>query len=380
MASCSIPHVTVSPDSASVEASAETVSPLPCDVPSVPAGVGGGAGNDNEYSSSDDELARTLDAAWDDDDGDDAPPAKLCRLEPTAAESAVFGTVDLVARIATFSPSLHLSQLAALNRCWDGATQVVWRQRACGVLAEAMPLPIAVQVEACVHAHCGARAGPGAYNAKVRQLALNLRGNAGLAARVRAGAVPPDLLVRLPSDEMRTAAAERRDERWRRAAAEAAVRRPPPAHVVNVYRCPACGNPRQWLRRRVRLTDITMATGEHMGRRGWGGGEGARPTPLPPPRPPRRVPRLCRVLRGRAARAAAAEGGGGRCSEGEGRRGDGPSPSWRRGGCSSGGRCAAARAAACGASGESGLKPPRKQYLLISSGTLRIISFATFSF
>ena len=248
----------------SFDATAETTASSPPLHPLSPALVVEAAfGSAIDGSSSDDELARALDAEpWDDDDARRPSPVKLCRREPTDVEVAVFGSVDIAARIADFSPSLHLAQLAGLCRCFDDATQVVWRQRACAVLSEAVPLVIAAQIEACVHAHCGARAGPGGYNAKVRQLALNLRGNAGLAARVCAGTLAPDRLVRLPSDQLRTAAAERRDESWRRAAAEAAVRRPPVAHVVNLYRCGACGCTRQWLRRRVRLTDITMATGE----------------------------------------------------------------------------------------------------------------------
>lgn len=216
------------------------------------------AGDSCSYSS-DDELARAFDAEpWDEEDP--GLLAKRCRREPTAAEVALFGNVHVLVRISSFSPSLHFSQLAVLNRCWDEATQIVWRQRAVAVLSDVATPPLAAQVEACVHAHCSLRAGPGAYNAKVRQLVLNLKGNAGLASGVRTGFLPPDRLVLLSSEQMRTAAAQRRDEGWRRAAAAAAVRQPTPAHVVNLYACPACGCARQWLRRRVRLSDITMAT------------------------------------------------------------------------------------------------------------------------
>ena len=215
---------------------------------------------DRSDIDSDDEFARALDAEpWDSDTTSNVS-VKRWHREPTAVEIAVLSGVDIAVRISSFSESLHLSQLAALSRSFDEATQVVMRQRACGVLSEGIPMFLAAQVEACVYAHCGSRAGPGCYNAKVRQLILNLRGNEVLASRVRNGTLAPDSLVRLSSDAMRTSEAQRRDEQWRRAVAESAIRQPAPAHFINIYACASCGCRRQWLRSRVRLSDITMTT------------------------------------------------------------------------------------------------------------------------
>jgi trimeric autotransporter adhesin len=114
----------------------------------------------------------------------------------------------------------------------------------------------AAATESALFAGCGGRAGPGAYHARLRLLALNLRRSGELRQRVLGGALPAHALVRLRPEQMRTAEQAQRDDAIRRDALAAAVRLPPPHDLADRFRCD-CGSTRQWVRRHVRMQDIT---------------------------------------------------------------------------------------------------------------------------
>jgi hypothetical protein len=204
---------------------------------------------------SSDELAQELDAApWD----TVIVVHRRPRREATIAETAVFASPELGDVIAAFIESRYLVEFAAVCHSCDDAAQRALRRRARELLCERVTAPLALEIEALIFVRCGARAGPGAYNSKIRQLVLNLKNNAALLARVESSAITPTALVTMRSEDLRTAAAQQRAAHWKRAAEEAAVRRPAPAHVVGAHVCVECGSSRQWLRRRVRPSDITM--------------------------------------------------------------------------------------------------------------------------
>ncbi len=197
---------------------------------------------------SDDELAQELDSEPWDVVVIFASPPKQPHLTSNA-ELAVFSSRDLTEHIVSFVDSRYLIEFAAVRHTFYEAAQKTMRRRASSLLSETLPSTLAWEVEDRIYKHCNYKAGPGSYNNKLRQLVLNLKGNSALHARVTSGKILPEDLVHLNSDELRTVAAQKQAAHWKRAAAEAATRRPAPAHVVGTHRCWNCGCTRQWIRR-----------------------------------------------------------------------------------------------------------------------------------
>ena len=199
--------------------------------------------------------------------GDDN--VSVIALVDSPSRAAVLGSADLLPLILTFVSAADLLPSSRVCRDWVAAAQLVVRERARGLLRAtlassstcdatlASSKSVAAATEAALFAGCGRRAGPGAYNARLRALLFGLASNAGLRDDAMGGRIAAAALVALPADRMRNAARAAEDARILAEAARAAVKAPPRPHLEGVYRCD-CGCARQWVRRHCRnLEDVT---------------------------------------------------------------------------------------------------------------------------
>lgn len=199
-------------------------------------------------------------------EGPPPPPADL-------RDAVLHG--DLLRVILAFVGAVP--SMSAVCRAFDDAAQANVRHAARGLLAARLTVSsaapaspattisaarspamrLATGIEGALHAACGSRAGPGAYNAQLRSLVLNLSANADLRARVVDGRLAPAELARLPPSALASDEQRSRTAALLEAAVVAGRRAPPRADVEGLYAC-ECGSARQTVRRVVRMGgDVT---------------------------------------------------------------------------------------------------------------------------
>jgi hypothetical protein len=189
-----------------------------------------------------DDFARELEAAA-------APPP----VPPHLSERVLLDE-GLAGVILSFLPVASWPTLAPTCLNFDVVLQRLTRRRTSELLSAAAPLPppVASAVEAALWRGCGRRAGPGAYNDKLRGLLAGLRANSAVRERLASGRLLAVDAVRLTAEGFITNERAEQDARVReRAIAEARVR-DPPADLVGVHMCSSCGSVRQWVRRHMR--------------------------------------------------------------------------------------------------------------------------------
>ena len=165
--------------------------------------------------------------------------------------------------LALAAPPSCLPTLCLVSKAWHRVATRAQRSSAGRLLHAACgSRPLASATEEALFTGCGGRAGPGAYNARLKTVCVALRSNAALRARALAGALSPRALVALPPVELQTEA-----ERAQHAAAAAALsaasvlpQRPP--SEVGLAVCAACGCTRMWRSQVLRAgsTDVNRAS------------------------------------------------------------------------------------------------------------------------
>jgi hypothetical protein len=184
-------------------------------------------------------------------------------LSGEAARDAALHLDIVVDNIFSF---LHVSYSATLSSVcvvWSEIVERRARTSARTLLATLLGGRVAVSVEQALFMHCGCAAGVGAPNELLRRVFSNLSSNAELRSRVISGTLAPSDLLRLPPEELATAASRAFAKRAR----EEAVRESRLASRLSVeysgrYKCARCGCEEQarHVYLRAGLTDVNRST------------------------------------------------------------------------------------------------------------------------
>jgi hypothetical protein len=184
---------------------------------------------------------------------------------------AIALSIDLIVdHIASFL-GVHFahSTLRHVSRFFFSVTELALRARSARLLTAVLPVPggkyLAGRIEEALYRGCGRRAGPGAYNDRLKALSSAFKANNDLVRGASCGALAPAALASMAGSpralQTRAAAAEA-------LAAEAALGAraelppPRPPDVVGLQVCPRCGCDRLWrtLVLRAGVRDVNRAT------------------------------------------------------------------------------------------------------------------------
>lgn len=162
------------------------------------------------------------------------------------------GTAELIHQ---FVPQALWFSLAPTCKRWDDLLQKSTRSKAVDLLTSTASLsPAAASaVEAALYAGCGHRAGPGAYNDRLRMFVANLRLNKDLSKSLDDGSLTAHAFVRMTREEMMSQQRSLEVALMREKALAEAIRRDPPADYVDQFACGSCGCVKQWSRRHHRM-------------------------------------------------------------------------------------------------------------------------------
>ncbi len=188
--------------------------------------------------------------------------AKLSSSGEAARDAALH--LDIV--VDNIFSFLHVSfstTLAEVCVVWSEIVERRARTSARTLLATLLGGRVALSVEQAIFLHCGGAAGVGAPNDLLRRVFSNLSSNAELRSRVISGALAPSDLLRLPPEELATAASRAFAKRAREEAVrESRLASRLAADYSGRYKCARCGCEEQarHVYLRAGLTDVNRST------------------------------------------------------------------------------------------------------------------------